>query len=119
MVDIDPLWSGQETQGRQGMRDERLHYRILTRSLGITVVLRGQAAAAELPGHLLDLSAGGCSLAAPPGLGLRPGNACTVGFPVTYRDRMTVTPYPAMVVSVEPNGLTAVVLRLRFRPRSF
>src|SRR5947209_13133345 len=104
MVDADLLRSGLNTQGRQGMRDERLHYRLLTRSLGITVTLREQAAAAPLSGHLLDLSAGGCALAAPAGLGLRAGGSCTLVLPLTHRDRMTVTPYPAMVVSVEPHG---------------
>jgi hypothetical protein len=93
--------------GGQGARgwwtpDERLHYRFPLLRLGLAVTLATEAEPAlTIPGYLIDLSAGGCYLAAPRDLGLTPGSACCVGLPVTPDG---LTTYPATVVRIERHG---------------
>src|SRR5205085_11156687 len=79
-----PLARARPAAGGRMSGDPRLHYRVPVLQLGLAVTLGPEAAPAlTIPGRLIDLSAGGCYLAAPRDLGLTPGSACRVGLPVT------------------------------------
>jgi c-di-GMP-binding flagellar brake protein YcgR len=106
----------QDGRARWHSRDKRTSRRIVVKDWGLTVALQPvDEAQAPILGCLVNVSGGGCCLAAEAGVaeGLTPGLHCTVDLPV---GRQSVR-QPATLVSIEPerDAPAAVLLRLRFR----
>jgi c-di-GMP-binding flagellar brake protein YcgR len=106
----------QDGPARWHSRDKRTSRRIVVKDRGLIVALQPLAEPqATIRGCLVDISGGGCCLAAAAGViaGLTPGLHCTVDLPV---GKQSVS-QPATLVSIEPERDTPaeVLLRLRFR----
>jgi c-di-GMP-binding flagellar brake protein YcgR len=98
-------------------RDKRTSRRIVVKDRGLIVALQpvAEPPQATIRGYLVNVSGGGCCLAAAAGLveGLTPGLHCTVDLPVG-KQRVS---QPATLVSIEREreAPAEVLLRLRFR----
>ena len=106
----------QDGPARWHRRDKRTSRRIVVKDRGMIVALQPVAEPqATVRGYLVDVSGGGCCLAAAAGLvaGLTPGLHCTVDLPVGTQS----VSQPATLVSIEPepDASAGVLLRLRFR----
>jgi c-di-GMP-binding flagellar brake protein YcgR len=106
----------QDGSARWHSRDKRTSRRIVVKDRGLLVALQPVAEPqATILGCLVNVSGGGCCLAAAAGVieGLTPGLHCTVDLPV---GKQSVS-QPATLVSIEPEreAPAEVLLRLRFR----
>ena len=106
----------QDGPARWHSRDKRTSRRIVVKDRGLVVALQpvGEPQG-PIQGCLVDVSGGGCCLAAAAGVveGLMPGLHCTVELPI---GRQSVS-QPATLVSIEPDrdAPDEVLVRLRFR----
>jgi c-di-GMP-binding flagellar brake protein YcgR len=106
----------QDAPARWHSRDKRTSRRIVVKDWGLTVALQPvDEAQAPIQACLVDVSGGGCCLAAAAGVveGLTPGLHCTVDLPV---GKQSVS-QPATLISIGPDrdAPAGVLLRLRFR----